>query len=498
MKPSMSNAAANALQAAFSIVLTFVLYRVVIAALGIGQLGVWSVLLATASVSRLSDLGLTAGITRFIARDLAAGDPERAAAVVETGLVALGLAVGVILLAIYAIAPHMLGLAFAGQYLATALDILPYSLVAAWLSVLGMAAVSGLDGCQRFKVKAVILTVSQGLMVPLAMLLLPRMGLRGLAYAQVLQGTFLIVGAWVILRRELSAVPLVPRRCSWPILREMLSYGVKVQASSLTLLLFDPLTKFLMARFGGPQAVGYFEVANQVIAKVRSVILSANQVIVPQTAAIGEQDADSIKSLYAWSLRLTTFVSLPTYALLLASANLISALVFKSDSPEFAFFFSVSILGWAANTFAIPAYFVNLGTGAVGQNLAQHVLMGVANLALGLALGALFFASGVVVAYAVSLALGGVFLVGVFQRRRGVHLGDLALRDHTPLLAVSLAVAVAAALASEIIGYARPYLGGILVVAVAALVLVVPVWLHPLRKELLGAIVARRQALQLP
>ena len=52
---------ANVLQALAGAALLFALYRYINTTLGVEQLGVWSVVLATASASRLADLGLSAG-----------------------------------------------------------------------------------------------------------------------------------------------------------------------------------------------------------------------------------------------------------------------------------------------------------------------------------------------------------------------------------------------------------------------------------------------------
>jgi O-antigen/teichoic acid export membrane protein len=73
-RPLSSNAAANVLQALAGAALLFALYRYINTTLGVEQLGIWSVVLATASASRLADLGLSAGVTRFVARDRARGE----------------------------------------------------------------------------------------------------------------------------------------------------------------------------------------------------------------------------------------------------------------------------------------------------------------------------------------------------------------------------------------------------------------------------------------
>lgn len=62
------NVAANVAQMLIGAALLFALYRYINDTLGAAALGVWSVVLATASASRLADLGLSASVTRFVAR----------------------------------------------------------------------------------------------------------------------------------------------------------------------------------------------------------------------------------------------------------------------------------------------------------------------------------------------------------------------------------------------------------------------------------------------
>lgn len=56
-----------------SSVLIFVLYRYISTALGVDRLGVWSVVLAAASASRLADLGLNSGGHSFCSSRPSAG-----------------------------------------------------------------------------------------------------------------------------------------------------------------------------------------------------------------------------------------------------------------------------------------------------------------------------------------------------------------------------------------------------------------------------------------
>ncbi len=236
------NAAANLLQVLICALLLFVLYRHISTTLGVDKLGVWSVVLATASASRLADLGLSAGVTRFVARHLALAMPNKAAQVVETVTVTLALLVALFLVGIYSFIDLLLAQFFDAVYLPQALEVLPYALISLWLAIVASVAQSGLDGCQRMALRAVIVVLAQLLMVALAFALIPQWGLLGLAWAQIVQGVALLVGSWLVLRGSLTELSLLPWRWSGPVFRDVLGYGANVQVANVFMMLLDPLT----------------------------------------------------------------------------------------------------------------------------------------------------------------------------------------------------------------------------------------------------------------
>lgn len=479
------NAFANALQMLIGTLLIFVLYRYVSIALGVDKLGVWSVVLATASASRLADLGLSAGVTRFVARDLALTQPNRAAQVVETGVVTLAMVAALVLVVVYPLLGWLLTLLFDAEYLSQAVEILPFAMTSMWLTIVASVAQGGLDGCQRMVPRAVLVLVSQGLMVMLAFALVPQLGLLGLAWAQIGQGAFLLVGGWLVLRGGLPELSLVPWRWNRPVFREMLGYGANVQAANILMLLFDPLTKALMAKFGGPAAAGYFEIANQVVLRARSLIVAANQAIVPKVAQMMEGTPMRVPELYRENIRLIIFISLPIYALLFVWSGLLSSLLLDDQQPQFIFFLQLSALAWLINIFSAPAYFVNMGIGSVGLNTAAHVVMGVTNLLVGWVLGELYGAAGVAWGYALALMTGSLLLIFVFQSRHAIGWGELIRLEHAPLTAVCLAV--------SLLGFLNPgfaltrwdgYTGWGVTVVLPLLGVSVALWVHPLRSAM--------------
>jgi O-antigen/teichoic acid export membrane protein len=255
-----------------------------------------------------------------------------------------------------------------------------------------------------------------------------------------------------------------------------------VQAAGFFMLLFDPLTKALMARFGGPQAAGYFEMANQAVVKVRALIIVANQAIVPKVAHIAETAPLRLLGLYRENLRVLAFVALPMFTLLYVWGGLASLLMVGARNAQFLLFFEWSVVGWALNTFAGPAYFTNLGTGRVAWNTLSHAVMGAINAGLGWFLGTRFGPAGVIGAYIAALVTGSWLLVVAFQLRSGIPIRHLALGEQVPLAIVCFALIAGAHLAPAMARQSET--GVLLVTAAAPLLLAIPVWRHPLRKAL--------------
>lgn len=489
-RPLSSNAAANIAQALAGAALLFALYRYINATLGVEQLGVWSVVLATASASRLADLGLSAGVTRFVARDVARGEAERAGQVIDTAVLTLMVAVGAVLPLLYPLIAGLLPRLFDGEHLRGAMEILPCALISLWLTIIGAVYQGGLDGCQRMDLRAGLVIAGQVLLLVFAFRLVPQHGLIGLAWAQIGQGLFLVgAGRW-LLRHALPALPRLPRNWSRSVLREMLGYGANVQAATVFMLLLDPVAKALMAGFGGPAAAGFFEMANQVLLKVRALIVSANQAIVPHVAALAEAEPARLTRLYRDNMRLLVFVTLPVFALLIAWAGGLSWLLVGAYHPKFVLLITLLAVGWGANIFAGPAYFTNLGTGHVGSNTLSHVLTGALNAGLGWLLGSGYGAHGVALAYVIAVVTGSWALIAAFQRRNGLDWRFGFTREY-----LGLAVVCAAVAALGWIEPLRPSTGNSVTLAAGLLLpplaLSVAAWFHPMRSRFLGWLMSR-------
>jgi len=384
----------------------FALYKILYAQLGPEQLGIWAVVLASVSVARLAELGFSTTVLRFVSMRLTMGDRERAARILETGVVSIAWPLALILIAAYPLADSAMRLVVPGEKVLVAQDILPFALATLWFGIVGSVAQSALDGCGRMDIKCRVLIVGNLAYVPAAILMVNYWGLPGLAICQLLQAVGVTIFVWAATRRELPALHVLPAKWDQSCFREILGYAASLQLGNLLLMLFEPATKILLSRYCGLSEVAHFEMANQVVSRVRSLITSAMQAYLPALSS-----ADSIPSLRGLVGEATMFaagIGVPMMAVIVISFPLISTLWIGYLQTDFVIFGQILGVGWLIATLAVPTYYYCVGAGKVGAILGSQALIVGLNGILGFSAAVSGLGHWVAVSMMVSLVAGNL------------------------------------------------------------------------------------------
>jgi O-antigen/teichoic acid export membrane protein len=259
--------------------------------------------------------------------------------------------------------------------------------------------------------RSYIFIFGQVIFTLLGVLLTYHYGILGLAYAQVIQGVFLIVAGYFVVGRILHNYSIFEYKYSKAILRKMLGYGFNVQVSTLFMSMLDPITKVLIIKFGGAASAGYFEIANQIVSRARAFITSANQAVIPYIAFTNFGSVAALSSFYLKNIRIVAYIALPLLGGLVLWSHPISSFILGAPRIEFFYMFLIVAAGWMINLISSPAYFINQGSGDVRLNTIAIGIMSALNIFLGLFFGYIFGALGTVAAYAIAIASGSVFLL---------------------------------------------------------------------------------------
>lgn len=377
----------------------FFLYRIVVKDLSVEALGIWSLVMATTSLGKLADIGTAAGLGRFVAASRAKKDDAKAIDFAETALLTnLVLYLGIAAI-MWAPAYYGLSLMISGESLVKARELLPYALISFILMSITAATTGAIVGQQRSDQKSMVTIASLFVQFSVALLFVPHHGLPALAWAQTAQYLVIVCVSWALFLRNHFGVWTfrLPLRWRPAVLKELIGYGVKLQALSVVSFFYEPVVKFLMSSLGGLEALGFYEMAQRLVLQIRHLVVMPNQTIVPSFAHLKECEPERIEPLYHKAMALSIVFGLPLMTGVAVTSPLICAIWIGHIEPLFVIFTILLSFGWFANLLAAPAYLLGVALGRLRGNLYGTIVTTVGAAVLSYIFGHFFGKFGVAV-----------------------------------------------------------------------------------------------------
>ena len=410
--------------------LYLLLYKYLLSTIGIELLGVWSLIIATTSVALIANFGISSSIVKFVATYYARNEIENLRKLIFTASLFIVVTYVILSFVLWLLSPYFMPHFIEKKYLVIALQILPYSLFCLVINALGGVISSSLDGIQKNYIKSYIISGSSVLLYIISLVLTPKYGLKGLLFAQIVQA--LVVLSLSVYFLSKSVVGIVSLHWNWSkkLFKEIIDYGLKMQALSIMQMTFEPVTKGLLSKFGGLAMVGYYEMASRLVSQFRSLIVSANQVIIPVIAAAKEKDVSQIKSIYVKTFSIIMFLNCITTAIIIVASPLISLVWIGKLVPFFLFAVVVNSVVVFVNIMSNPAYFSYLGEGKLNTLIYSYLIIVIVNCGLGYALGHYFFHFGVIVAWNFAFLIGSIFVLMVYQKQNGIYWKEIISKNN--------------------------------------------------------------------
>jgi O-antigen/teichoic acid export membrane protein len=420
----------------------FFIYKNVVSTLGVSLLGVWSLVLATTAFGRLADVGISAGLARFVARELAKGDDGVPQRYIETGMLSVAGIMGLLALLAYWPVYYALGIALHGDQLALARQIVPYALLTFWLLNINAVTAAALLGLHRADLRSISNIFGMLVQVGASLALVKGFQLKGLAWAQTAQYVVAIALSWVFVLRVGRGVSPVPRRFHGRLFKELLGFGTKLQIGTIANLLFEPTTKIIIGHIAGTATLGLYELAYRMVYQVRGIAITALQNLVPAFANLKETDPAALAALFRRTCRMAALVGAPIMGAVIIGAPIVSLIWIGVYNPDFVRLSALLALCWTVNILAAPSYFLGLGTGEVNVNVGGQVVTGVLSPLLGYGLGQVFGAYGAVCGVVAGKVVGD--LMPAYANRPGESPRSSAMFYPPNMLALAFVVLVSA------------------------------------------------------
>ncbi len=399
-------------------------------------------MIASTSLIKIAELGLSGSVIKFTAEFYRSKNYIQLSKIIQTASISVFLGMGLFALAIFPIIIFFLPIFVPNSSVGQATEVLPYALLGIYISSVAGIFQSGLDGCNRMVARNLILIGANILYLIFSYLLIPAHGLVGLAISQILHGIVLLTACLFVLKLSIRNLPIIPLEWSVANFRLMFGYALNFQVSSLAMLLFEPATKIMMGKFSGLSGAAYYDMASQIVVKLRAILVSATQTLVPAIAGLSHEEKKNIRDLYLNIYSLVLFFSVPCFLLIPLILPAASVFWLGKVVQDIVLYGLILSFGWAVNTMALTAYFFNQGTGSMKWNTTGHVVIAGSNIAISYLMGSVFGGVGVAIGTSFALASGSIIILIRTHIVYGIKLKDIYPRDQIVLVARELLIMV--------------------------------------------------------
>jgi len=398
----------------------FFLYKYLVTTVGIKQLGVWSLVVATISVGAVANTALSESVIRFVAVYSAKGDWENVSKVLMTSCYLLSILLFVFLLIIYGASYFLLQFVVGNKFLLLARSLLPFGLLAFWINGLASAFLSFFEGMRLAYIKNIVISVCIIIFYIGSLVMVPRFGLIGVVYAQILQSIVLLIVSTVLVYIKSPFFSFRPLNRRSDLFKQIMGFSVNIQVVSVVTIFFEPVTKYFLARYGNISFVGFYEMGNRLVLQARSLIISATQVLVPNLTIEAEKSIAALKTVYQKIFGVVMTLSTCMLAAIIIFLPYISIFWIGHFEPIFVLSTSILAIGWYVNIISSPVYFVNYATNSLKINLNGQLIMAVLNPCLCFILGMLYGSYFVVLGWVLSLVAGSLYTLAASHKKYGI------------------------------------------------------------------------------
>jgi O-antigen/teichoic acid export membrane protein len=370
-----ANSVLSMLQAVLSAVSVFVAYQIMVRAIGLEKLGLWSLLIAGTSAARLFDVSGSCGLSRFVAERHGLNDRSGMVAYIHTTLfvaIAFNLLTAA---AIFFISAPLIAAFIEPKNSIEVTNLLPLALLSSIiLPAISGTICSGIDGLQRAGLRAYCNLAATCIFLALSIEFIPKYGVYGYGLCLIAQQIVLSLLAWVTLIKLVPEVGWFPKQLSKDVLKRTVSYGFKIQINSVASLLSEPLAKSILTMWGGLTVLGYYELASKLVFQVKGLLVAGIQPLMPAFAGMALQ-AEKRNIMLVHSIKISLFGSILLFiGLLLISPIYSHILLNKIDYNMLAIIVALAF-GASINIISVPIYFAAMAEGFMCWNLMSQVVV---------------------------------------------------------------------------------------------------------------------------
>ena len=399
-----------------SVSFAFIYYEIV-SNLGKTQLGVWSVITAIPMAAAVFGSGVSGCILRYIPIYVSKDDSKAFNEILWSGVV-FNFLLGIIALGFgYAFSVPILHFLFGVKSLPVFYVIFfRVALTTFLINFVSSVLLNALDGLLLTHVKNQILIVGSLVISVVVFFFLKPFGLISLFYAQLLQSIITIL--LTIYKLTSCRIFNIKFFCiNSKYLKIFLTFGQGFHLISFSVLLFEPVTKFFLARYFNLETVGIYEFVNKFILQIRTLIVNTVQIIIPVVTKDNAEGNSNYLNVYYVSQRAAMLISSSLFSTAICYGL---TLIKFYDSGHIKVYFYMIVplsIAYLLNILASTAYSMFLGLGKLKPIIISHLLSTSLNFIIFKVASNFLSDAFMILPVATSVAISSVYLSWQFKKQ---------------------------------------------------------------------------------
>lgn len=426
-KQIINNSIFSIVQIAVVVLCSFFLYKYIIQTIGLEKLGLWSLILSVTSLASIGNFGFTGSLIKFSA-ELSVNDQyKKINAILNTSVLAVCITLSLILTIVYFLGYYFIGHFIDEKWVSTGIDLLFYALISLFINITGALYFSVLEGLNMAYLKSISFIVTTIIYIVLSVIFINKFDIMGLAYAQLCQSFLFLLFGIILSKNYINKFTFFYFRWHKELMKRVFLYSLKFQGMGVPQLLYDPITKTILSKYGGLDSVAIFEIASKLVKQVRLIPARILINTVPKIVKLNViKGGEKIKEVYTKINTINLLLLFTTVLVIIPFSKIISILIIDRIDADFIIILIVLSVGELFSSLTTSAYIINLGTGKIKWNVISHLTIGILNLILCLSIG-LIFENGMYIIYGwiISLVLGSSVTVLEYHKRNKIPFNRL-------------------------------------------------------------------------
>lgn len=278
----------------------------------------------------------------------------------------------------------------------------------AWFTCFALVLFSAVEGLKLLHVKSITIMIGAALGVAVGLWALSRWGAYALAVPALVASTIQAISSVLYLRWRLQGTRAATWQSATRMFRVLFREGLQLNGIALMRLMLEPLSKFLLAGLASLEYVAVFEILNRMMIAARSIVQGLLQPLLVMGSRKEDGLTEEMVELYVGANTMTMKLAINMFAAIAFGLPLLCLFVFDSLQMWQILCGLFLAAGSAVNLVGIPGYLAAMGGGQFGQMSRIHMVMLSVNGGIGIFLGFLAGGLGIIGAYALAFAYGGL------------------------------------------------------------------------------------------